>query len=66
VNGKFADITRGDVVAVAERYDVAADGRGIIEEVLGSLEGWSRYSVAAGVPEEFRTYLEGRFERLRS
>jgi hypothetical protein len=30
-----------------------------------SLNGWAEYSLAAGVPEELRAYLEKRFERLQ-
>jgi len=64
INGKFSGITRHDVTTVAQRYDAPADGRMIIDAVSASLDAWPRYSAEAGVPEQFRTYLEGRFERF--
>jgi serine/threonine-protein kinase HipA len=66
VNGKFANIARSDLAETASKFDIPAGGAAIIDQVTESLAGWPRYSATAGVPAEFSSFLEKRFERLRS
>lgn len=48
VNGVFTDISRGDVLAVADRFAVPGAKR-IIGEVADALGSWSEFAVEAGV-----------------
>lgn len=48
VNGKFSDITRADLVAVAERFDVRAVST-IFNEVNDALASWTEFAEAAGL-----------------
>ncbi len=64
VNGKFREITRGDLIQVGEMYDVPEDGREIVGEVVETLGRWREYAGEARVPSEMVGWVEGRM-RLR-
>jgi len=49
VNGKFAKITRADILAVAEPYGLRLQVRPIIEKVSAALDLWPKFADAAGV-----------------
>ena len=51
VNGKFADITQADVMAVAERCEVS-NAKDIIRAVEGTVGNWPTYAKQAGLPKE--------------
>ncbi len=60
VNGKFREITRGDLIRVGEMYDVPEDGREIVGEVVETLGRWREHAGEAGVPSEIVGWVEGR------
>lgn len=65
VGGKFRGITRAELLTFADLFDLSQrDARGILDEVLASLEGWRPYALEAEVPRERIDYMQGRFERL--
>jgi serine/threonine-protein kinase HipA len=65
VAGKFSDITRADLLGVADLFDLShREAVGIVDEVVAALDGWRAYALEAEVPRERIDYLEGRFERL--
>jgi hypothetical protein len=64
INGRFKGISRTDLAECAARFDIPSGGRVIVDRVLESLQGWPRYSADAGVPAQFRGYLQNRFERF--
>lgn len=51
VNGKYAAIERGDVLALARRYHVSAP-EAALDAVLSVAANWKRYAQEAGVSEE--------------
>jgi serine/threonine-protein kinase HipA len=58
VNGKFEDITRSDLLDLADRYVVPAASR-VIGEVLDAVDRWPTFALNAGV-------AEAETERIRS
>lgn len=50
VNGKFAQITRADILAAAEPYGLRLQVRPIIEKVCAALDLWPKFAADAGVP----------------
>jgi hypothetical protein len=44
VNGRFQEITRGDILEVAERFGVEAS-RAILDEVLDAVARWQEFAV---------------------
>jgi len=65
MNGKFSGITRRDLMAIADLFDIPGHGEEVIEEVVGALEHWRDYAIEADVPMTHIDHLEKRFERLR-
>lgn len=63
VNGRFREIRRTDLMAVAQAFDVPAKGRDIIDEVLASLELWRGEAQDAGLPPQEVDWFEGRLGR---
>ncbi len=49
VNGRFKDITRDDLMTVADRFGVGG-ARALLADVRAALESWPAHSGAAGVP----------------
>lgn len=52
VNGKFGDIERSDLRAVADRFDLMQDHAEVIERVALALAGWHEYARQAGVSQD--------------
>lgn len=50
VNGKFAKITRADILAAVEPYGLRLQVRPIIDKVSAALDLWPQFAAAAGVP----------------
>lgn len=66
VRGKFRGITRGDLLEVADLFDVPRAGReivGAVEEVVG---GWRKWAREAGVPGGMVDRVEGRLVLTRA
>jgi serine/threonine-protein kinase HipA len=53
VNGKFQDITRADLMEVADRFGVRRP-QDALAEVRGSLDNWSDFAKDAGIPSSLR------------
>jgi len=51
VNGRFQDITRDDVLTVAENFGVESS-RTILDEIVAVVERWPEFAATAGVPPE--------------
>lgn len=49
VNGKFDEISRSDLLSVADRF-LIPNAKGILNEVLSAVNEWPRYAIEAGVP----------------
>ncbi len=49
VNGKFANITKTDLLELADRYAIA-DATAVVKEVAAAVDSWSEYASLAGVP----------------
>lgn len=65
ITGKFRDITRTDLLSLGYKFDLSSnEASRIINEVVASLDGWTRFAKAADVPTEKIAYLVDRFERL--
>jgi serine/threonine-protein kinase HipA len=64
MNGKFSGITRHDLIAIADLFDIPAHGEEVIGEVVDALEQWRDYAIETGVPKKHVDHLEHRFERL--
>ena len=50
VNGKFEDITRADLLELADRYVVPAPAR-VIDDVFEAVSRWPSFAEEAGVEE---------------
>lgn len=50
VNGKYKDISRADLQAVAKRFGIGEE-KWIIENVLQAIAGWKSFADEAGLPE---------------
>lgn len=61
VNGKFSRITAGDLLRLADQFDVP-DARGILDQVRAAVGHWPEHARAAGLSPE-RTQVVG--SRLR-
>lgn len=57
VNGKFSRITAGDLLRLADQFDVP-DARGILEQVRAAVAHWPEHAGAAGLSLE-RTRVVG-------
>jgi serine/threonine-protein kinase HipA len=60
VNGIFDDITRDDLLVVADRYQVA-DRFAVIDQVKDALSRWSEFSGQAGIAREDVERIRGSF-----
>lgn len=49
VNGKFMDITRDDLMALADRYAIPR-AASTIDSVLDAVDSWSQFAAEAGLP----------------
>ncbi|MEZ5464627.1 MAG: type II toxin-antitoxin system HipA family toxin [Lysobacteraceae bacterium] len=56
VNGKFDDIGRADLIAVADRFSIPG-ARAAIEAINTAIADWSEHADAAGVPVDTRNRL---------
>jgi len=59
VNGKFKDITRADLLEVADRFAIGT-ARAVLEDVRVALKCWPEFATAAGVPEEQTQQIANR------
>ncbi len=50
LGGKREGITRADLEALAEKFDIERSGSDIIDKVASALAGWEEVASAAGVP----------------
>jgi serine/threonine-protein kinase HipA len=58
VNGKFVDITRYDLLKVAERFGIGTATR-IIENVRDAIKLWPSFAAEAGLkPHDIQRILE--------
>jgi serine/threonine-protein kinase HipA len=48
VNGKFSGITRGDLLAIAERFGIGTAPK-VIRAVAEAVEAWPEFAARAGV-----------------
>jgi serine/threonine-protein kinase HipA len=51
VNGKFKDITHGDLLAVADRFAIGTAPQ-VIVQVRTAVKRWAEFAEDAGVPEK--------------
>lgn len=63
VNGKFDDIERADLVAVAERFNVVGVAQ-IFSEVNDALASWPEFAAQAGVDTEVADVVAGDFNPI--
>jgi serine/threonine-protein kinase HipA len=64
VNGKFEDITRADLLELADRYVVPAPTR-VIDEVLEAVRRWLSFAREAGVEAEQAERIDADLEAFR-
>ena len=60
VNGRFVDIRRVDLLAVADRFSVP-HARAILDEVKGALARWPEFAREAGVPPDKKQHVAEDF-----
>jgi serine/threonine-protein kinase HipA len=65
INGRFREIRRSDLEAVAAAFDVPAGGREIIEQVLSAVGHWTDEARDTGLDAARITWFERRLERVR-
>lgn len=63
VNGRFKDIQRADLLAVADRFSVP-HAKAIIEEVKAAVARWPEFAAEAGVPADKQALIAGDFVML--
>jgi serine/threonine-protein kinase HipA len=63
VNGKFSDIERADLMAVADRFRVPRP-KAIIAEVATAIANWNEFAAAAGVPGDIAVEIRSTFPNL--
>lgn len=56
VNGKFKDITRSDLLTVAQTYNIPGATQ-VINDVNNAIDAWGGYAKDAGVPQENITLI---------
>ena len=64
VNGKFEDITRGDLLAVAAANNIK-DATEVIDQVTDAVAAWPQTARNCGVPEAMIAGIEGKMGILR-
>jgi serine/threonine-protein kinase HipA len=65
VNGKFKDITRSDLLTVAERFHVANPIKRI-DSILAVIDNWTDYARQAGVSSQRAEDLQQAFKATTS
>ncbi|HEX4442267.1 MAG TPA: type II toxin-antitoxin system HipA family toxin [Galbitalea sp.] len=63
VNGKFDDITRNDLLAVADRFQVPR-ARSLLKEVAAAVADWERFAFEAGLSAELTAEIRSAYEPL--
>ena len=63
VNGKFKDITKKDLMALADRFQVR-DAKAIIEEVLEARGEWVKFSKLAGLNKDISERVMQDFAKI--
>lgn len=63
VNGRFRDIGRGDLLAVAERFGIAG-ALGLLRAVDAALAHWPEHAAAAGVPQPVVAAITAEHRRV--
>lgn len=64
VNGKFEAISRGDLMMLADQFEVA-NARAVINEVVDVVSGWSRYADRAGISRNRRIEVQARLAEVQ-
>lgn len=64
VNGKFDSITKADLRAVAERYDMLAEFNPVVEKVEGALARWSTFADVAEVFDDQKASVTKTLDKL--
>ena len=64
VNGKFDEITKEDLVAVADRFGVG-ESKQVIAQVRESVKSWPRFAKQAGVPSTESAHIKKQLKSLR-
>ena len=63
VNGKFEGISRADLIAVADRFQVPS-AKVLLKEVRAALDDWPRHAAEAELPQARLAEIAGDFRRL--
>jgi len=63
VNGKFAGITRADLLAMAERFGIGAAPK-LLKQVAEAVAAWPDFAVAAGIGNEEAQRIRGHHTLL--
>ncbi len=63
VNGKFSRITAGDLLRLADQFDVP-DARGILGEVRAAVARWPKHAAAAGLSDERTQVVSARLREV--
>jgi hypothetical protein len=63
VNGRFADITRQDLIHEADRFSVR-NPRAILAEVQAALDAFATFGREAGMPVHQIDTIAGQFQRM--
>lgn len=63
VNGKFSGITRADLLAVADRFQVPAP-RQLLREVSEAVAGWEAFAAEAGLAPQLTAEIRSNYEEL--
>jgi serine/threonine-protein kinase HipA len=64
VNGKFDDITRADLMTVAERFNVVGAAQ-VITDVNDALSSWAEFAMTAGLDVEVADAVATDFKPIR-
>jgi serine/threonine-protein kinase HipA len=65
VNGRFSEIGRSDLLAVADRFAIPSAKRAIAE-VIDALDSWTDFAAHAGLPADVAERISKDFVRLRA
>jgi serine/threonine-protein kinase HipA len=60
VNGRFDEIRRADLLAVADRF-VVSDPKGALGSVAAAIRAWPEFAAAAGVPSATKDRVQNDF-----
>jgi serine/threonine-protein kinase HipA len=64
VNGKFRNITREDVLSVADRFAIGTAGK-VVKQVEEAMEGWSELAHEAGVDPSEIVRIRNDHEKMK-